>query len=117
MAQIVLIFICLFAGYGMHRYKILDPNAYKSLNIIVLYLALPALTLLYIPEIKINAQHIFPVITPWIGIILSWLIFGILGQQFGWSRKLTGAIILMAGFGNTSFVGIPVIQALYGEKE
>ncbi|HAI80845.1 MAG TPA: transporter, partial [Chryseobacterium sp.] len=29
---------------------------------------------------------------------------------------LTGALIMCAGFGNTSFVGIPVIQSLFGEN-
>ena len=33
-----------------------------------------------------------------------------------WSKTLTGALIMCAGFGNTSFIGIPVIQSLYGES-
>lgn len=33
-----------------------------------------------------------------------------------WTKTLIGALILCAGFGNTSFVGIPVIQSLYGES-
>ena len=33
-----------------------------------------------------------------------------------WSKTLIGALILCAGFGNTSFVGIPVIQSLYEEN-
>ena len=33
-----------------------------------------------------------------------------------WSKGLIGALIMGAGFGNTSFIGIPVIQAIYGES-
>lgn len=33
-----------------------------------------------------------------------------------WSKTLIGALIICAGFGNTSFVGIPFIQSLYGES-
>lgn len=52
---------------------------------------------------------------PWINIILTWLLFGFLGCKLGWSKAITGALIIMAGFGNTSFVGIPIIEALYGK--
>ncbi|MEZ4786733.1 MAG: hypothetical protein R2790_02345 [Flavobacterium haoranii] len=32
------------------------------------------------------------------------------------SKKLTGCLIVVAGLGNTSFVGFPVIEALFGKK-
>jgi malate permease and related proteins len=44
------------------------------------------------------------------------LFFGFLGSKFKWSKKLTGCMIMTAGFGNTSFLGFPIIQALYGEE-
>ncbi len=61
-------------------------------------------------------QVIFPVMVPWINIILAILFFSVLGKKMNWSKTLIGALILCAGFGNTSFVGIPVIQSLYGES-
>lgn len=61
-------------------------------------------------------QVIFPVLVPWINIFLAVLFFSFLGKKLKWSKTLIGALILCAGFGNTSFVGIPVIQALYGES-
>lgn len=53
---------------------------------------------------------------PWLNIVLAILFFSILGKKMKWSKTLIGALILCAGFGNTSFVGIPVIQSLYGES-
>ncbi len=61
-------------------------------------------------------QVIYPVLVPWINIFLAVLFFSFLGKKMKWSKTLIGALILCAGFGNTSFVGIPVIQALYGES-
>jgi predicted permease len=52
---------------------------------------------------------------PWLNILLSWMLFAYIGRKLGWGRAITGAIILLTGFGNTSFVGIPIIQALYGK--
>lgn len=61
-------------------------------------------------------QVLFPVMVPWFNIILAILFFGFLGKKLNWSKTLIGALIMCAGFGNTSFVGIPVIQSLYGES-
>lgn len=114
MASILLIFICLLAGYLLKRYHLVEANSFKVINVLVIYVALPALTLVYIPSIKINSDLIFPILMPWLNIILSWMLFGFLGHKLGWSKAITGAVILLTGFGNTSFVGIPIIQALYG---
>lgn len=59
---------------------------------------------------------LFPIAVPWIGIISAILFFIILGKIFSWKQSVIGALIMCAGFGNTSFVGIPVVQALYGEE-
>jgi hypothetical protein len=37
-----------------------------------------------------------------------------LGKKLGWSKKLIGCLIITAGLGNTSFLGYPIIEALYG---
>ena len=44
------------------------------------------------------------------------LFFSVFGNRLGWSKKLTGCLIITAGLGNTSFLGFPIIQALYGEE-
>ena len=46
----------------------------------------------------------------------SYLFFSAIGNRFGWSKKLTGCLIITAGLGNTSFLGFPMIEALYGEE-
>ena len=115
MASILLIFICLLIGYLLTRFHLVEANSFKILNTLIIYVALPAITLQYIPKIEINSELIFPILMPWINIALSWLIFGFMGRKLRWGNALTGAVIIMAGFGNTSFVGIPIIQALYGK--
>ena len=115
MASILLLFICLFVGYLLRKNHLVEADSFKALNALIIYIALPALTLQYVPNIEINVDLIFPIVMPWINIVLSWMVFGFLGKKLEWSKALTGAVIIMAGFGNTSFVGIPVIEALYGK--
>lgn len=116
MENIILIFVCLLLGVFLQRIKDFPANGYKALNQFVIYISLPALALFYIPKIHLNTQLLFPLGVAWIGFALSFFFFWTLGKVFGWSKKLTGCLILTAGLGNTAFVGFPVIEALYGKE-
>lgn len=116
MDNIILIFICLGLGFGLQFLKSFPKNGYVALNHFVIYISLPALALFYIPKIEISSKLLFPLGVAWLGFVLSFLFFYSLGKWFGWSKKLTGCLILTSGLGNTSFVGFPVIEALYGNE-
>lgn len=116
MDSIILIFICLFVGVALQRVNTIPVNAHTALNQFVIYISLPALALYYIPKIKISTQLLYPLGVAWIGFLLSWLLFELLGKWLSWPKKLIGCLVLTAGLGNTSFVGFPVIEALYGKK-
>jgi predicted permease len=116
MNNFILIFTCLLFGFVLQFFKKLPSNTSKGLNWIVIYICLPALALYYIPQIKWQNQLLYPIGVAWIGFMGSFLLFRFLGQKWGWSKKLTGCLILTAGLGNTSFLGFPIIHALYGEE-
>lgn len=116
MDNIVLLLLCLLVGFGLKYVSAFPKNGYLALNQFVIYVALPALALFYIPKIAINSSLLFPLGVAWLGFILSFVFFYFIGKRFGWSNKLIGCLILTAGLGNTSFVGFPIIQALYGEE-
>lgn len=116
MENIALIFICLLLGIILQNVKDFPANSHKTLNQFVINVSLPAMALYYIPKVQISSQLLFPLGIAWIGFLFSFLFFSSLGKWLGWSKKLTGCLILTGGLGNTSFVGFPVIQALYGEE-
>jgi predicted permease len=116
MFNFILIFVFLLLGIVLQKVKWVSSNSHKVINNIVIYICLPALALYYIPKIQWSSELLFPISVAWIGFIVSYLFFGFLGNRFGWSKKLTGCLIITAGLGNTSFLGFPIIQALYGEE-
>ncbi|OYU82041.1 MAG: transporter [Flavobacterium sp. BFFFF1] len=116
MENILLIFICLLLGVALQRVKAFPTQGYKAFNQFIIYISLPALALYYIPKIALNSSLFYPLAVAWIGFLFSYLFFSILGKRLGWPRRLTGCLIIVAGLGNTSFVGFPIIQALYGEE-
>jgi predicted permease len=116
MINLILIFFYLILGITLQRVKRFPTSSYKLLNKVVIYVCLPALALYFIPKIHWNNQLLFPIGVAWIGFVVAFLLFRFLGKKYGWSKKLTGCLILTAGLGNTSFLGFPIIEALYGQE-
>ncbi|ESU26326.1 Membrane transport protein [Flavobacterium limnosediminis JC2902] len=116
MENILLIFVCMLLGFLVKKSAAFPPLSYKTLNQFVIYISLPAVALYYIPKLEISSKLLFPLGIAWLGFALSYLFFTGFGKLFGWSKKLTGCLIITAGLGNTSFVGFPVIEAVYGKQ-
>lgn len=116
MDNLILIFICLLVGIAFQYVKALPTNMHVSLNQFLIYVSLPALALYFIPKIEISTALLYPLGIAWIGFGLAFLFFYSIGKYYGWSKKLIGCLVLTAGLGNTSFVGFPVVEALFGSK-
>lgn len=115
MTNLLLIIVCLTAGVLLRLSGQLPERTHQYLNHFVLKLSLPALTLFHISRLEVNWHSLLPVSAAWLSLLLAWLLFSFLGKYLGWSRSLVGALVLCAGFGNTSFIGIPLMQALFAD--
>lgn len=89
-----------------------------SLNSLIIFVSFPAVVLIQIPKLiastEFTLELLVPVSMAWIQFGLSWLLMSYLAKKRGWSDARKGALILTAGLGNTSFVGFPLLEALYG---
>lgn len=116
MNNFILIFFFLALGLVLQHIKQFPTRIYKMLNKIVIYVCLPAITLYHIPKIKWSNELLFPIASGWISFLLAFLFFHFLGRRLGWSNKLIGCLILTAGLSNSSFLGYPIVEALFGKK-
>ncbi len=118
MAQFTLIILCLLLGQLCRYYPKFSKDTAKAINAYLLYITLPAIIIIKIPElfktIKPSFEVLIPISMPWLMFIFSYILFYSLGKKYHWSRGKTAALILTAGLGNTSFVGFPLIEALRG---
>lgn len=114
MSNLILLFLSLFIGLGLQRLKDLPANAHIVLNTIVLYVPLPAMVLLSVPGLKWELELVSLALVPWLNILLAFFLFRFIGKLKNWDQALVGCLIITVGHGNTSFVGFPVIEALYG---
>jgi predicted permease len=91
----------------------LDGRAHLGLNAYLVYLAVPAAALYYVPKIQGKFHMLWPVLMPALVFLLSWLVLGRLPIE---DRPTRGALLLACGLGNTSFVGFPLTIAYFGEE-
>lgn len=116
MDNIVLILVCLIAGIVLKYLKVFPENAFEVLNGFIIYVSLPAITLLYIPEMKFTPDILYPAAVSWIIFIAGFLFFSGYQKLFRVDKSTIGALVLTCAMGNTSFVGFPILRAFWGEE-
>ena len=117
MTYFILILVCISVGIIISRLRILPDGAHKSVNAWVINVALPALSLRYLPEIEWGSQWILPVIGPvliWTG---AWLFVRIYDRNKRLTAGSRAALLVTCGMGNTAFLGLPMVSAFFGESE
>jgi predicted permease len=115
MSALLLLFACLALGVLVARFARPPVGIVPGINWWVINVALPTLVLELIPRVRFDPQLWFPVAAMALVFGGAWLLFGLLGPRLGWSRQRVGALILVCGLGNTSFMGYPLIQAMHGQ--
>lgn len=116
MANVVLLVFCLAVGILLRWSGRLPDNAPSVLNALVINISLPALVLRYIHGVEPDRTLAAAVAMPWLLFTLGGLAFWALARVAGLSRETTGALIIVGGLGNTSFVGLPMIETFYGTR-
>lgn len=114
--NLVLLILCFVLGVVLRLTRRMPDNAPPVMNSWIVHVALPAVVFLHVPTMQLRADLAFPALMPWIvflaisGLVLS------LRKVMRWDSATTGCLMLTAGLGNTSFVGLPMTQAFYGPE-
>lgn len=116
MSNYVLLGACFLIGMLLRKSGRLPDNAAASLNGVIVNISLPALTLSYIHKLDIDTELILPAVVAWVLFALGCIYFWLIGRTLGLPKPTTGALMLTGGLGNTSFIGLPMIEAFYGSQ-
>ena len=106
--------LILAAAVAAGRWLDPPPGAAPATDWVVLYLAFPALVLATIPGLELDRAALVPVAVAWSIVVVSAIIVWAVAKRAGWSRQVTGALLLVVPLGNTSFLGFPAVEALLG---
>jgi malate permease and related proteins len=116
MNNLILLIVCLGAGILLRRSGRMPENAPATINVFIIYISVPALTLLYLHDFKFGADTLLIGMMPWLMFAFSAGFFWLAGRWLGLSRSTTGALMLTGGMSNTAFFGLPMVESYYGHS-
>lgn len=116
MTNLILLVSCFLFGVALRRSGRMPDNAPSTFNSFIIHISLPALVLLYIHDIRLSRELAYAAAMPWLLFALSAGFFLIAGRALKLPRATVGALMLTGGLGNTSFIGLPMIETFYGHE-
>jgi malate permease and related proteins len=114
MQNIILLVLCLGIGMGLRASGKVPENAHATLNAFIIYVAFPALILRQVHGVHVGMDTIYSVMMPWLLFTTGAAVFWLISRWLRLSPGTTGALMLTGGLGNTSFIGLPMIEAFFG---
>lgn len=110
-----LILAMLALGMVFARLKLLPANAAEVLNLVVLYVCLPAAVLIYVPRLHVDASLAGVIAMPWLLAAMTVALVALATRWLGCRRDEHAVLLLCVALGNTGFIGYPMVRALLGE--
>jgi predicted permease len=80
----------------------------------VLQVALPAVIIAKISKVTFDADVVLPIAVAWSVMLVAITAVLIASRIFKWNRSITGALLLVGVLGNTSFLGLGMVESLLG---
>lgn len=116
MSNLVLLAVAFLTGILLRRTGRFPEMTPLALNGFVIHVSLPALTLLHVHRLHLDRTLLLTALMPWLFFGAAWILFRAAGKALSLPSRTVGALILVTGLGNTSFVGLPMIEAWYGKE-
>jgi predicted permease len=116
MQNFALLALCFVLGMVLRRTGRLPEATPAALNGFIVHVSLPALTLHHLRHLSFDASLAAPLLMAWLLFAAGVAFFFVAQRLFRWPAATTGALILTGALGNTSFVGLPMIECFFGRE-
>jgi len=114
MSSLLILVLCLAAGMALRWNGRLPESAPAAFNAYVINVALPALALVHLHRADLTFDLLASAAGAWLMLGTAALFFAFFARRAHLDPRTTGALILTGGLANTSFVGLPMIEAWIG---
>jgi predicted permease len=111
-----LLLVCFALGVLLRRSGRLPEATPAALNGFIVHLSLPALTLHHLRHLEFDTGLAGPLAMAWLLFATGVAFFLAAQRLWRWPAATTGALILTGALGNTSFVGVPMIECFFGRE-
>ena len=114
MTNFTILFISLLGGILGRLSGRFPVDFHKAINAVIINLVMPAVVFRNVWAMTFDRQMLVVALVPWAIFAVAIAIFVAIGRARDWSRETIGALAVTAGYGNSSFLGVPLIEAVYG---
>ena len=112
---VALILAMLALGLLLQQIRVMPADSAKVLNLVVLYVCLPAAVLRVAPQLTLTPSLFAIAAVPWVLLGVTVGVVTLLARAFRWPNSTRAVLLLTVALGNTSFLGYPLTVALIGE--
>ena len=116
MQNFALLLVCFALGLLLRRTGRLPEATPAALNGFIVHVSLPALTLHHLRHLDFDVSLAAPLAMAWLLFATGVAFFFAAQRLWRWPAATTGALILTGALGNTSFVGVPMIECFFGRE-
>ena len=102
--------------WGVNATVGVDPEWPARANAYVIRFALPVLIVSKMSRVRVDSSVAVPIAAAWGSMALCVVLVLTVSRIRSWSGGTTGALLLVAVLGNTSFLGLGVVSGLLGES-
>lgn len=111
-ASFAFVLLLMALGRSLAWRRLVPDSAPDALNIVVLYVCMPASILLQVPQLQLTADTFSVALLPWALLALATLLVLAAARLFKLQRADTAVLLLEVPLGNTSFLGYALVPVL-----
>lgn len=112
--ELIFLFLLIALGAGLSKLRVLQNHHISWATKWIVYVALPAVALAKLSKLSLNVEMLAPALSAFIIFIGSAMLFLVVFKNY-FTRDQRITLTIIAGLGNTSFIGFPLINFYYGE--
>ncbi|TGL60848.1 AEC family transporter [Leptospira sarikeiensis] len=116
MSNFIVIGLCFLFGIWIRTKGKFPNDSHKVINSFIITVSLPCMEFGPLRHASLDSNFLTYAVMPWILFGSGFLFFHWLGKLFGWRESIIVCLCLSAGLGNTSFLGIPLIESYYSKE-
>lgn len=112
----VLVVAAFLAGWCARATIGVPERVVRAADIWVLKISLPALVVAKIGTIDLGTTMLVPAAAAWLAMTTCAMVVLVSARLASWDHSTTGALLMVAVLGNTSFLGLGVIEGVLGRE-
>ncbi len=119
LGQMIVFFLMIFAGALARRYKIIIPNNQEQFSSLIVNIACPCLIISAAmhAEEHMGLAQVIETYTAYAALLVMMCLVGfLLPIILRYRGRLRGAVNLSFWFNNSLFMGLPLVQGVYGDQ-